>query len=109
MTTQPDLFTSAAEGERRRDAAIARAGANADPGFVGEARVAIKRAMMAGTFTTDDVWRELDVRHQTHERRALGAVMKQLQREGEIAPTQMFVPSNRPECHRRPIRVWQRR
>lgn len=108
MDTQPDLF-SAAEGERRRDRALARVGANADAGFVAEARIAIKRAMMQGTFTTDDVWALIDPRHTTHERRALGAVMKQLQRSGDIVPTDLYVPSARPECHRRPVRVWRRR
>lgn len=107
MNQQPDLF-SAAEGSRRRDAAIDRVGGNANAGFVAEARVAIKRAMLLGTFTTDDVWAGINPAHVTHERRALGAVMRQLQRSGDIVPTDQYVPSLRPECHRRPVRVWRR-
>jgi len=107
MNQQPDLF-SVTEAERRRDRSIDQVEANADAGFLAEARVAVKRAMLMGTFTTDDVWATIDPRHTTHERRAMGAVMRQLQRSGDIVPTDLYVPSARPECHRRPIRVWRR-
>lgn len=100
---QQNLF----EAIRQRDEAIARVEANADLGWANEARHAVKRCMLLGTFTTDDVWASMHERYHTHERRALGAVMKRLQREGAIRPTGEWQASARPECHGRPIRVWR--
>lgn len=41
------------------------------------------------------------------ENRAMGAVMKHLADAGIIEYTERTVRSVRPECHRRPIRVWR--
>lgn len=92
-----------------RDEAIERVGANAPVGWKEQARVAVKAAMLRGEFTTDEVWEWLDAQgYQTRERRALGAVMKQMERDGEIRPTGQWRQSLRPECHARPVRVWRR-
>jgi len=61
-------------------------------------------------FTTDDIWWVLDgvlTFRVTHERRAMGAVMRRLDREGIARPTNAFVKSVRPARHSGPIRVWQ--
>ena len=60
-------------------------------------------------FTTDDVWKKLDELPdvQTHEPRALGAVMRRAVRDGLIVSTSTHILSSRPSCHSRPIRVWK--
>lgn len=59
------------------------------------------------TFTTDDVWAILGGTAGTHEARAMGAVMNRIRREKIATPTSSIEISNRPECHRRPVRVWR--
>lgn len=61
-------------------------------------------------FTTDDIWWHLEATlhfGSTHERRAMGAVMRRVKRERLARPTNEFVQSVRPVRHRGPIRVWQ--
>jgi hypothetical protein len=43
----------------------------------------------------------------THEPRALGAVMRQLARDGVIEPTDTYAPSGRSQNHNRPQRIWR--
>lgn len=65
-------------------------------------------AMMGGEFTTDDVWQQLEgAPVQTHEPRAMGAVIKQAAAAGFIKATDGWATSQRPECHGRPIKVWR--
>ena len=59
-------------------------------------------------FTTDDVWARLQ-HVETKEHRAMGAVMRKAAKAGWCVPTERFVKSQRPECNRRPICVWQSR
>jgi hypothetical protein len=100
---QPDLFASV----DARDEAIARVGANADQLWASRAAAAVRNAARWGTFTTDDVWATLEREGvTTHEPRALGAVMKQLERDGTIRPTGQWVQTRRASAHARPIRVW---
>lgn len=89
------------------DMAIEGVEANAHPTWLDLAR-GIVRAMPPGhEFTTDELWEKLgDVR--THEPRAMGAVMRGLQRDGVIENTKSYTPSARAECHARPIPVWRR-
>lgn len=61
-------------------------------------------------FTTDPVWAVLERRYpdvQTHEPRALGAVIKKAVREGVIEATDRTHKSVRPECHRNPKAIWR--
>lgn len=59
-------------------------------------------------FNTDHVHRELaKTMHTTQEPRALGAVMREAAKNGWCTASGMFVKSVRPECHSRPIPVWQ--
>lgn len=89
------------------DLAIDGVEVNADVTWLDVAR-GIVRAMPPGReFTTDDLWSQLDgVR--THEPRAMGAVMRGLQRDGDVVNTKQYQPSARAECHARPIPVWRR-
>jgi len=102
--TQGDLFAAV----EARDEALQRAERNAAVDFNAAARIAVSTLRALDTFTTDDVWDLLDRNGiTTHDRRALGSVMKRLEREGRIAPTGNWQQSRRVECHARPVRVWQ--
>ena len=63
------------------------------------------------TFTTDDIWQAATDNNLMipHEPRALGAILHRLAKQNLITPTDRYIPSLRPVCHRRPIRVWARR
>ncbi len=37
----------------------------------------------------------------------MGAVMKRAQKNGWIKPTGQYVMSERVQCHRRPVMVWE--
>jgi hypothetical protein len=97
-------------GTQLRDQALVDVAVNADPDWWQNA-VNIVRDIAATSFdfTTDDIWCELERRSiaTPHEPRAIGAVVVAVKRLGLIAPTNRYRPSNRPECHARPIRVWQ--
>ena len=97
-------------GAELRDQALVDVAVNADPDWWQHA-VNIVRDVAATSFdfTTDDVWCELERRNiaTPHEPRAIGAVVVAVKRLGLIAPTNRYRPSSRPECHARPIRVWQ--
>jgi hypothetical protein len=97
-------------GTQLRDQALVDVAVNADPDWWQHA-VNIVRDIAATSFdfTTDDIWCELERRSiaTPHEPRAIGAVVVAVKRLGLIAPTNRYRPSNRPECHARPIRVWQ--
>ena len=97
-------------GTQLRDQALVDVAVNADPDWWQHA-VNIVRDVAATSFdfTTDDIWCELERRSiaTPHEPRAIGAVVVAVKRLGLIAPTNRYRPSSRPECHARPIRVWQ--
>lgn len=59
-------------------------------------------------FTTDAVWSLLDrISFVTHENRAMGAIMRRAANRGVCVRTDRTTQSVRPECHRRPIRIWR--
>lgn len=99
--TQGDLF---------RDAAINQVEENADLGWFNEALLSVEvTAWVEKEFTTDEVWERMTKTDQTHDNRAMGAVMRKAQSKGWIEPTDRVVKSNRAVCHSRPIRVWRSR
>lgn len=99
---QQDLFS----GERLADAAIEQVKESADGHWYLAAIYAVKKlAHSCREFTTDDVWPRLD-KEETHERRALGAVMREAVERGWIKATDVHRKSRRPACHARPVRVW---
>lgn len=106
---QPSLFDQVA-AEVARDLAIEAVDFAADPQWKKAAESAILH--LAATrleFTTDDVWEvlhELAI-EQPREPRALGAAMRRAARNNLIVPTDRVSQSLRPECHRRPVRVWR--
>jgi hypothetical protein len=62
------------------------------------------------TFTTDNIWRllECDYPHlQTHEPRAMGAIMRWGVTHKWIVKTPDYVASVRPVAHKKPTAVWR--
>lgn len=98
-------------GQLSLDQALATVSSHADHRWVVSARKAVAHVAASGKpFTTDEVWDALGAEWDvsTHERRALGAVMRWAVRRGICEPTDDYRPSSRPECHKRPVRVWRR-
>lgn len=101
---QVKLF-DAASGEVLRDAAVEQVGRYADPNWLMAARQAIVDQIPGAKFTTDDLWELVGA---PREPRAMGAAMTAARKEGLISALDEHKLSVRPECHRRPLRVWRR-
>ena len=102
-----DDSIKAGEGKRADIIAVDQA---ADPVWKTNAKRAVfDLASTRTTFTTDDVWNLLQKRNEEapREPRALGAIMTAAASKQIIRASANYVESTRPECHRRPIRVWQ--
>ncbi len=105
---QPNLF-DALLGKSLADAAIERVDEHANEEWKSAALDAVSLCASAySLFTTDQVY-EVLVRYdvETHERRAMGAIMRRAKTAGWIAPTDDYWPTARPEAHRNPKRVWR--
>ncbi len=95
------------EATRKREKAIAQVESNAEP----ERRTLLlwtvrEVSQRVPTLTSEDV--RLAYRGtEPHEPRVLGAVMREAKRQGWIEPMDEWRQSIRPECHRRPMRVWR--
>lgn len=99
----------AAGGRQARDAAIQQVDEHADDAWKEDAYAAVAwLTERSDEFTTDDVWAQLNLHaFETHERRAMGAIMRRAQREGLIEPTARYQQSTRAVCHCAPKRVWR--
>jgi hypothetical protein len=109
MSTQPSLFDVPAAIEARNQA-IEQVETNAQPTWKLHCEAAIRwLAKTRPEFTTDDVWELMNQRlnPMPHEPRAIGAMMTNAAKAGWIAPTDRYTPSARPECHRRPVKIWK--
>ena len=96
-------------GAAAKQAAIAQVGQSADPVFKAAAVRAIRDlCTRQQELTADDVWMALERSGatQTHEPRALGAVMQYAARLGLIVATDRWQESVLPQRHARPVRVW---
>jgi hypothetical protein len=90
--------------------AVQRAEAHADDQWMEDARQALVVCARRGSeFTTDEVWSWLDwfSTATTHDPRAMGAVMRWAVQARLIEPTDRYTKSERPACHKRPVRVWR--
>lgn len=95
-------------GEEAREEAMARVEAGANPEWLEECvKIGAELAREMDAFTTDHIWERLPDDAKTHEPRAMGAVMRNLSDLGVIERTDRTVNSHRPECHRRPVRLWR--
>ena len=92
-------------GETLRDEAIARVAANAPEGWIDSAVNAIRHLALTRTnINSDDIWPLVVA---PPEPRAMGAAFQEAARRGIIRKTDRVVASSRPECHRRPVAVWE--
>ena len=96
---------------RLRDEGMARADEAADEEWKALAKSAVLWcARQLRPFTSDDVWARMlavdEERARAREPRALGAVISKAYRDKFIEPTGEYRPSDRPETHRNPKRVW---
>lgn len=100
--TQLDLVSSLTTSS------ISRAGANANSDWFNEAIGAVELLIRRGkNFTTDNVWEILDqLPYKTHERRALGAIIRDFDKSGRIQAVGAK-KSTRPICHGRFITEWK--
>lgn len=91
------------------DEAVERVGEHADGAWMLAAERIVAGWPSGQLFTTDDLWRFLLAAGvETHERRAMGAVVRRLATSGAIRSTGQYRPSTRVECHGRPILIWRR-
>lgn len=110
-----DDIMNPAAGMAERDAAIAQVEANANDQWKEAAFAAVQRVCRKKqTFFTDDVWKEFHAsdgieksEFGTHDRRAMGAVIKRAEREGLCENTGQFRPSSRKSTHRSPRSLWR--
>lgn len=112
MTNQPSLFDGpvvldARAGEDRKERGHANAlGARA---FQVRVAAALRVAQRQKFFTTDDVWVEVGSVPEGHDApSAMGSVMRHLSQTKVIRWTGTWRRSNRPEQHRKDIKVWTR-
>jgi len=68
---------------------------------------AIQVATRQRTLVSEDVWDNMPAGTETHEPRAMGAIMRRLRKDNIIVPTEQFIVSTSPKGHGRPSRVWQ--
>ncbi len=106
---QIELWQQHAPAESERaDVAIAAALQHADPRWLALAEQAVRELAMAeGTFTADDVWTRIGTRAHTHERRAMGGVMRGAHRSGLIRPTGTWCASQDQTASVRAQREWR--
>ena len=106
--TPPKAPDPATAGEEARAEAVTRVSDHADPDWMQHALDAVlDLARTQEKVTSDDVWEVLDdIAVETHDNRAMGAVMTEAARQEWLHRTDVTVLSRRPINHRRPIRLW---
>ena len=101
--TQVSLFKT---GEELRDEALEQVAGGANDATWETIRLAVHAVCLTHTqFTTDDVWAEID--QPIHEPRVLGAIMRLAAQWGWCRSTGVYRKSIRPQCHARPVVIWQ--
>ncbi len=95
-------------GVAARDAALAQVEANADEAWKQAALAAIHEAARRfPAFIVDEVWPLIPPCFETHEGRAIGALMVQAKKAGWIEPTPDFRASRVANHHATPRRIWR--
>jgi len=104
-TMQPDLLALIGE---IRDEAIDRVERHADLDWKTVAyETGVRLARARESFTSQEIFDALPLSVSTHEPRAMGAVMRALQRDRVVEATDRFVTSTSLVAHGRPSRVWR--
>lgn len=110
--TLREMALRAIKAQEASDEAIKRAEDHAHVEWLADALDVVHEICVdAPAFTTDEVWERLRQRDgaRTHDPRAMGAVMRIVARNGWTSASDRYVKSVRPECHARPIVVWESR
>ncbi len=106
VVARSELGFGSALGRRLRDKAISKVGKR-DPAWVREVLGWIRQLRAGATFTTDSV--AVDCGYPDADARAFGAAMMHAAKAGLVRKVPgSYVPSKRPQCHCRPIQVWER-
>ena len=98
------------DGEEGKREGMDRAKRHADPHWW-QCMIESTRAICRQQpyFNADDVVAMCRTNHpnaSTHERRAVGPVIRDAARLGHCEPTDQWTPSTQPQCHKRPMRTW---
>ena len=94
--------------EFAKQSAIVSVGIHANDEWMTDALRAVHQAARENHyFTTDEVWPLMDGQFETHDRRAMGAVMKLASGDGIISPTETWKESTSAINHKRPLRMWK--
>lgn len=101
--------TGLAAGRKLRDEGISRAEKAANEEWMRAAWVALLKARESlFELTSDDLWPLIPDGLTTTDNRAMGAVFQRAKREKLLVTTDRTRPSNRPETHANPKRIWRR-
>jgi hypothetical protein len=93
---------------KQRDNAIDTVEAHANEDWAENAYITgMRLARHQTTLMSEDIWDAMNTTEQTHEPRAMGAVMRRLHRDRVITPTEVFTRSTSPRGHGRPSRIWE--
>ena len=107
MDYQFNLFDDASS-RAARDQAMRVVEEHASLGFADAAYDAgVRCAENNRLFIVDEVWGYLPEGVTTHDLRAMGPVMKRLQRDKVIEPTDQYRFTNKVTSHKRPMIVWR--
>lgn len=92
-----------------RDIAIARVDEGANEEWKAEAMAAVERTCRKLTeFTVDAIQEEMrDAKVETHEGRAMGAIVIQAVRNGWMVRSGVVIKSAQPQCHGNLRTVWR--
>lgn len=105
MSEQGDLLQMIIES---REQAIHQVETNANPDWKDAAySTGVDLAKSQEYFTSEEVLLNMVRGIETHEPRAMGPVMRRLQKDGVIEATSRFITSISPLGHGRPSRVWK--
>lgn len=103
------VLTGLAAGRKLRDTGIARVTNAANDEWKRAAWTALLKARESlSELTSDDLWPLIPDGVTTTDNRAMGAVFQRAAREKLLVATDRTRPSNRPETHANPKRIWRR-
>lgn len=91
--------------------ALTQVADNANPSWkIAAFRTVVHLAVRFDEFTADHVWEYMEKHYpnvETHEPRAMGAILRNARSCGYIEPTGRYVPSRRATKHCSPTAVWR--
>ena len=102
----PDKAEGRARGRVQRNISMAQVEEHNEPSMEMLVEAGWAVARRSPDLTGDDIRDELGVVH-IREPRVMGPVMKQLERDGVIAPTNEYRQGHRGINHARPQRIWR--